>query len=203
MMSGIITKSTINSLTGAVKFLGGSVNDLNLKDYIAAQHLLEIINKLEKYLMRLSMKADKNYEIISHNDKCKKRREKLELLNLDEELYLFKMYKEALKSDAYRNLLSSDVIDDKIENELSLGILIERDSNITRELYEMKTKEQKISYESNLSQLAHFYKYENNQRRVTLDDIKTSVSIIASTSYVERIMLKYFPLKKVFLRHKK
>ncbi|WP_145449714.1 hypothetical protein [Staphylococcus hominis] len=203
MASGIITKSTINSLTGAVKFLGGSVNDLNLKDYIAAQHLLEIINKLEKYLMRLSMKADKNCEIISHNDKCKKRREKLELLNLDEELYLFKMYKEALKSDAYRNLLSSDVIDDKIENELSLGILIERDSNITRELYEMKTKEQKISYESNLSQLAHFYKYENNQRRVTLDDIKTSVSIIASTSYVERIMLKYFPLKKVFLRHKK
>ncbi|MDU6247732.1 MAG: hypothetical protein E6612_02295, partial [Paeniclostridium sordellii] len=141
--------------------------------------------------------------IISHNDKCKKEREKLELLNLDEELYLFKMYKEALKSDAYRNLLSSDVIDDKIENELSLGILIERDSNITRKLYEMKTKEQKISYESNLSQLANFYKNENNSRRVTLDDIKTSVSIIASTGYVERIMLKYFPLKKVFLRHKK
>lgn len=203
MMSDIITKSTITSLSGAVNFLGKSISDLNLKDYIAAQHLLEIINKLEKYLMRLSMKADKNCEIISHNDKCKKEIEKLELLNLDEELYLFKMYKEALKSDAYRNLLSSDVIDDKIENELSLGILIERDSNITRKLYEMKTKEQKISYESNLSQLANFYKNENNSRRVTLDDIKTSVSIIASTGYVERIMLKYFPLKKVFLRHKK
>ena len=203
MMSDIITKSTITSLSGAVNFLGKSISDLNLKDYIAAQHLLEIINKLEKYLMRLSMKADKNCEIISHNDKCKKEREKLELLNLDEELYLFKMYKEALKSDAYRNLLSSDVIDDKIENELSLGILNERDSNITRKLYEMKTKEQKISYESNLSQLANFYKNENNSRRVTLDDIKTSVSIIASTGYVERIMLKYFPLKKVFLRHKK
>ncbi|MBE5662766.1 hypothetical protein HU001_13365 [Staphylococcus sp. SS21] len=201
-MSEILTKSTITSLSGAVKFLGKSINDLNLKDYIAAQHLLEIINELEKYLVKISIKAEKNCEIISYNMNCKDEKEKKELLNIEEELYLYKMYKDRLKSDAFRNLVPLDIFEDKIEKDLNLGLLVDRDSNITRKQYEMKTEEHKTSYDSKFSQLAQFYKYEENNKRLILNKIYTSISIIASTGLVERILLKYLPFKKIFLRNK-
>lgn len=202
MLSKIIEKSTITSLTGAVKFLGGSINDLNLKDYIAAQHLLQIINELEKYLLKLSIKADENCKIIKHNMDCKDEKEKRELLILEEEIYLYNMYRNRLKSEAYRNLLSVEKFNDLIDGNLDLSLLVDRDSNITRKYYEMKTEKFKNSYISTISQLAHFHKYEDDKKRITLQKIYASISIIASTGLVERILLKYLPFKKVFLRNR-
>lgn len=58
-----------NDIKKAIEFLGTSVNDLNSKDYIAAQHLLRIIDELEIAMIDLSVKADENVKIINAFEK--------------------------------------------------------------------------------------------------------------------------------------
>lgn len=93
-----------------------------MKDYIAAQRLLSIIDEIEYAIARLSIKAETNIlifrEIEEDHDNWQK-----QFVNLDKEIYLYNMYTERLTSNAYRNLISKETFEAKVMDELKLNFL--------------------------------------------------------------------------------
>lgn len=61
---GTVTTVALNK---ALKVLGKSINDLKMKDYIAAHHLLNIIDNLEDSIISLSIKAHENLIELNFN----------------------------------------------------------------------------------------------------------------------------------------
>jgi len=192
----------VNPAYEALNFIGKNVNDLNMKDYIAAQHLLSIIDEIEYAIARLSIKAETNLliarEIEENPDNCKK-----EFVNLDKEMYLYNMYIERLTSNAYRNLISREVFEAKIMKELKINVFFDTNSNITKKEYLNMDEHRQISYIDALSRLAQVYKFKDSDRiMVQIHKLYDSVATIASLGFTEQIILKYNPLKKLFLRKK-
>lgn len=202
-------------LKKATEFLGTSINKLNSKDYIAAQHLLRIIDELEIAIIDLSVKADENVKIINAfeakernlNMKENKKIDELngknfQLFNMDKEICVYNIFKERLNSDAYRNLLPKEKFEEIINEKLSLPIIFWANSNIDIKVYARKSYEQRVSYVKELTKIAHIHKYNDNVTRKYINEIYNSVSVIASIGLVERKLLKYVPFKKIFLRNK-
>src|SRR5699024_891973 len=192
----------VNPAYEALNFIGKNVNDLNMKDYIAAQHLLSIIDDIEYAIARLSIKAETNLliarEIEENPDNCKK-----EFVNLDKEMYLYNMYIERLTSNAYRNLISREVFEAKIMKELKINVFFDTNSNITKKEYLNMDEHRQISYIDALSRLVKVYKFKDSDRiMVQIHKLYDSVATIASLGFTEQIILKYNPLKKLFLRKK-
>lgn len=186
----------------ALNFIGKNVKDLNMKDYIAAQHLLRIIDEIEYAIARLSIKADTNVLIASEIDKdpnnCPK-----EFVNLDKEMYLYNMYIERLRSTAYRNLVSKKFFESKEMIKLKQKYLFETHPNISKEDYLDMDEDRKIEYISFLSSLACIYKFRDTDSIMNqIHKLYDSVATIASLGFTETIILKYNPFKKLFLRKK-
>lgn len=187
--------STIG-LKKALKVLDKNINDLKMKDYIAAQHLLNIIDNLEVSIISLSIKAYENLNELNRNDKTVYSK----LNNLSHEIYHYDMYLKRLSSEAYRNLITDSTLGRKLLIDLDLDITTKLYDNINYDDYESLTKSQQNHYEDILIDLSTIHLQPEDGLLKTINELYDAVATIASVGFVEKLLLK---LKLPFIRRTK
>lgn len=187
--------STIG-LKKALKVLDKNINDLKMKDYIAAQHLLNIIDNLEVSIISLSIKAYENLNELNRNDKTVYSK----LNNLSHEIYRYDMYLKRLSSEAYRNLITDSTLGRKLLIDLDLDITTKLYDNINYDDYESLTKSQQNHYEDILIDLSTIHLQPEDGLLKTINELYDAVATIASVGFVEKLLIK---LKLPFIRRTK
>lgn len=192
---GTVTTVALNK---ALKVLGKSINDLKMKDYIAAHHLLNIIDNLEDSIISLSIKAYENLIELNKNDNNNYNR----LNNLSYETYRYNMYLKRLSSEAYRNLITGSTLGKKLLQDLELNVTTKLYDNINYDDYESLTKSQQNHYEEILIDLStiHLQPDKKDGLLKTINEIYDAVAIISSVGFIEKLLLK---LKISFIRRTK
>ncbi|WP_305752658.1 hypothetical protein [Mammaliicoccus sciuri] len=189
------------ALEKALKLLGKNINDLKMKDYIAAHHLLNIIVNLEDSIVSLSIKAYENLKELKElnkNDNNNYNR----LNNLSYETYRYNMYLKSLSSEAYRNLITGSTLGNKLLHDLELKVTTKLYDNINYDDYESLTKSQQDHYEQILIELSTIHLQPDNKDGLlkTINEIYDAVSIISRVGFIEKLLLK---LKIPFIRRTK
>ncbi|OOV39571.1 hypothetical protein BS756_00880 [Staphylococcus sp. MB371] len=186
------------ALEKALKLLGKNINDLKMKDYIAAHHLLNIIDNLEDSIISLSIKAYENLNELNKNDNNNYNR----LNNLSYETYRYNMYLKSLSSEAYRNLITGSTLGKKLLQDLELNVTTKLYDNINYDDYESLTKSQQDHYEDILIELSTIHLQPDNKDGLlkTINEIYDAVSIISRVGFIEKLLLK---LKIPFIRRTK
>lgn len=183
-----IQKLPTTALKSAIK----TMESLRIKDFIASQHLMNLLMEFDKERLEFSLLAYKNIEIINDVDKGKP--VKTDLYDLSLKLRTYNMYLDKMKSPIYRNLIEESEI-----KRLELPVTVFNYDNVDLEY--LKFSDRKDNYLKTFNEISQMYLNEHDKRNTELNYLYDKIGFIASIGFSEKLLLK-IPILKTFVRKK-